>query len=86
MSIRNNSLLIDNQLRFMLGLRKRQEQKDRTIDEICCSDLKAKYLSEHPEWEQAWEKRETLRQQHKNDLERLELEAIKNLAEGEQGL
>jgi hypothetical protein len=82
MNYRRNELYVDNEVRFFITLRRKELLKGVknsggiTEDEIVNADLRNLYTNEHPEWVLAWEKRESLRQKHKKDLEQIENEAI----------
>ncbi len=82
MSYRRNEIYIDNELQFYAKLRRRQVCGDKakvdsiSEDEIICADLRNLWTTENPSWVLAWDKRETLRQAYKKQLDTLENEVL----------
>lgn len=79
---RSNQIYVTNEIRFYLGLRRKQlahgveGTSEATEDEIATSDLRTLYTTENPQWVEAWEKREQCRQSHKKELAQIEENAL----------
>jgi len=80
MNYRQSSIYVSNKCRFYLSLKAKQVVQGtagkRTEDETADCDLINLYEMANPEWVLLWDKRETLKQKYKKDLQKIENEAI----------